>query len=108
MGALALGMALAFGLGGREVAARMLEGAYQTGQQNREQVKQDLRQGREKAKEEAERVRSQVQQTPIEGDTLAARYQREQEVGAVSDEPVAFEPAPEMETGATPPRRRGA
>lgn len=28
LGAIALGMALAFGLGGRDVAARMLEGAY--------------------------------------------------------------------------------
>ena len=36
LGAVALGMALAFGLGGREVAARMLEGAYQAGQQNRD------------------------------------------------------------------------
>jgi hypothetical protein len=99
MGAIALGMALAFGLGGREVAARMLEGAYQTGQQNREQIKEDLRQGRERAKEEADRMKTEVQEPNIEGDkTLAARYQGEQEPGGVAaDEPVAFEPASELE-----------
>jgi hypothetical protein len=35
MGAVALGMALAFGLGGRDVAARMLEDAYRSGQEER-------------------------------------------------------------------------
>jgi Mechanosensitive ion channel, conserved TM helix len=35
MGAVALGMALAFGLGGREVASRMLEDAYRRGQEER-------------------------------------------------------------------------
>ena len=53
MGAIALGAALAFGLGGREVAARMLEGAYQKGVENRDQVKQDLQLGKERAQREA-------------------------------------------------------
>jgi Conserved TM helix len=35
MGAVALGMALAFGLGGRDVASRMLEDAYRRGQAER-------------------------------------------------------------------------
>ncbi len=35
MGAVALGMALAFGLGGRDVASRMLEDAYRRGQEER-------------------------------------------------------------------------
>jgi Conserved TM helix len=35
MGAVALGMALAFGLGGRDVASRMLEDAYRRGQDER-------------------------------------------------------------------------
>ena len=39
MGALALGMALAFGLGGRDVASRMLEDAYRRGQQERERIR---------------------------------------------------------------------
>jgi hypothetical protein len=106
MGALALGMALAFGLGGREVAARMLEGAYQTGQQNREQVKQDLRQRRERAKEEADRLRTRAQEPTVEGDTLAARYESER-AGAVGDEPVAFEQDAELRTDVRPsPRSR--
>jgi hypothetical protein len=76
MGAIALGMALAFGLGGRDVAARMLEGAYQAGQANREQVKQDLQQGRERAEAEA--------RERIEGDDVAPLQS--------SDDVVAFEP----------------
>jgi hypothetical protein len=76
MGAIALGMALAFGLGGRDVAARMLEGAYQAGQANREQVKQDLQQGRECAEAEA--------RERIEGDDVAPLQS--------SDDVVAFEP----------------
>jgi hypothetical protein len=39
MGALALGMALAFGLGGRDVASRVLEDAYRRGQQERERIR---------------------------------------------------------------------
>ena len=35
MGAVALGAALAFGLGGRDVASRMLEEAYRRGQAER-------------------------------------------------------------------------
>ena len=42
LGSIALGAALAFGLGGRDVAARMLEGAYQKGQREAGQVKQDI------------------------------------------------------------------
>jgi len=34
IGAVALGSALAFGLGGRDVAAKMLSDAYQKGQEN--------------------------------------------------------------------------
>jgi hypothetical protein len=39
MGALALGMALAFGLGGRDVASRVLEDTYRRGQQERERIR---------------------------------------------------------------------
>ena len=53
LGAIALGSALAFGLGGRDVAARMLEGAYSNVQQNKDQWKRDLDQGMTRAKEEA-------------------------------------------------------
>ena len=57
IGALALAAALAFGLGGRDVAARMLEGAYQKGQESREQVRRDTQQGKERARQDFERVR---------------------------------------------------
>jgi hypothetical protein len=39
MGALALGMALAFGLGGRDVASRMLEDAYRRGREERARIR---------------------------------------------------------------------
>lgn len=53
LGAVALGSALAFGLGGREVAGRMLESAYQKGQANKEQFRRDLDRGVGRAKDEA-------------------------------------------------------
>lgn len=45
IGALALGMALAFGLGGRDVAARLLEQAYEKGQKNVAQAQTDAKKG---------------------------------------------------------------
>src|SRR5918998_3810928 len=53
IGALALGLALAFGLGGREVAAEMLRGAYRKGQEEKDQVKADVRKGADRAQEQA-------------------------------------------------------
>lgn len=41
LGALALGLALAFGLGGRDVAARILDNAYESGKKGVEQAKKD-------------------------------------------------------------------
>ena len=62
IGALALAAALAFGLGGRDVAARMLEGAYARGQASREQVRRDLEQGKERAREDVSRAREAAEQ----------------------------------------------
>jgi uncharacterized membrane protein YgcG len=53
MFAFALGLALAFGLGGREIAGRMLEDAYRKGQEHKEQVKSDFATGRDRAQSEA-------------------------------------------------------
>lgn len=53
IGAIAFGSALAFGLGGREVARELLQGAYEKGQANKEQFKRDLDQGMTRAREEA-------------------------------------------------------
>ena len=52
MGAVALGMALAFGLGGREVAAKLLNQAYEAGQKNAGQVKRDMEVGKRHAMSE--------------------------------------------------------
>ena len=52
MFALALGLALAFGLGGRPIAERMLSDAYDAGKRHKEQVKQDLDTGRQRAQAE--------------------------------------------------------
>jgi hypothetical protein len=49
MGAIALGLALAFGLGGRSVAQRMLEEAYEKGRQHKDQVRSDLQTGGDRA-----------------------------------------------------------
>ena len=53
MGAIALGLALAFGLGGRDVAGRLLETAYAKGQVVKDDVKQDVRSGIESGKAQA-------------------------------------------------------
>ena len=62
MGSIGLGMALAFGLGGREVAAQMLEGAYQRGQANSAQWRRDLEQGKEQARRDAEEVKGRAKE----------------------------------------------
>lgn len=50
MGALALGLALSFGLGGRDVAGRILEGAYDQGQKQIAQAKTDWGKSKKSAK----------------------------------------------------------
>lgn len=62
VGAIALGAALAFGLGGREVAREMLQGAYEKGQENKEQWKSDLDQGMSRAKDEAGSMKDEASQ----------------------------------------------
>ena len=74
LGAVALGSALAFGLGGRDVAARMLEGAYQKGQQNKEQIKQDFARGKEQAQREAQQKKDEMERGQMDED-LASRPQ---------------------------------
>jgi hypothetical protein len=103
MGAIALGMALAFGLGGRDVAARMLEGAYAAGQRNREQIKRDLQQGRDQAREDAERIKEKA-----EGDELVGvRGSSAGETGDVQFEPseqLTQQVQPGTPSRGTPPR----
>ena len=76
IGALALAAALAFGLGGREVAAQMLRGAYEKGQEQREQVRQDVRQGKERARGDIDRAKEKAQDS--EGDSVSGAPSRDQ------------------------------
>jgi hypothetical protein len=68
LGAIALGSALAFGLGGREVASRMLTQAYTSGQRRTAQAKHDLALGRQRAGQMAQQAvgetESQVEAAP--------------------------------------------
>jgi hypothetical protein len=73
LGAIALGSALAFGLGGRAVAERMLEGAYLNAQQNKGQWKRDLDQGMSRAKDEASSVAERVSSDDDRGGGANAR-----------------------------------
>jgi hypothetical protein len=60
LGMLALAGALAFGLGGRDVAAKMLADAYDAGQRNKSQVKTDMQTGRDRAEQQAERAQDRA------------------------------------------------
>ena len=60
IGAIALGSALAFGLGGREVASRMLEGAYQSGQEKAPQLREEAQQAKERAQATADALRERA------------------------------------------------
>ena len=61
LGSVALGMALAFGLGGREVAGRLLEDAYGKGEEKKDQVKDELETGKERAKDQAQEAKEKAQ-----------------------------------------------
>jgi hypothetical protein len=71
LGMLALAGALAFGLGGREVAADLLGSAYESGRQNKDQARRDMRQGRQRAEQEA-RTRTARVDTDSDGGARAA------------------------------------
>ena len=60
IGAVALGLALAFGLGGRDVAGQMLQQAYEKGKQNASSVKAEIRQASARTEAEAQRVKRQT------------------------------------------------
>ena len=61
IGGVFLAMALAFGLGGREVAGRMLSDAYDKGQEQRGQVRRDMELGKERGKQDAQRAKDEAQ-----------------------------------------------
>jgi hypothetical protein len=61
LGAICLGFALAFGLGGREVAGRMLASAYESGQQALPQIKDEAQQAKEQASEDVGKLKEQAE-----------------------------------------------
>lgn len=60
LGMLALAGALAFGLGGRDVAAQMLSDAYDAGQRNKDQAKRDMQAGKQRAQQQAEQQKGRL------------------------------------------------
>ena len=62
LGSVGLGMALAFGLGGRETAAQLVSDAYDKGQERQDQVKLDMQLGKERSQREAERAKQKLQE----------------------------------------------
>ena len=62
LGSIALGFALAFGLGGRDVARLMLMGAYEAGQQKMPQMRTEMQQAKRQAADQVQAVKDQVQE----------------------------------------------
>lgn len=60
LGAVSLGLALAFGLGGREVAGRMLGDLYDKAQANKGKVAADVKRGASRAKNKADDLGDQA------------------------------------------------
>ena len=58
IGAAALGLALAFGLGGRDHAARLLDQAYQAAERNVSTAKQDMARAKRNTEGEVNKIRS--------------------------------------------------
>ena len=72
IGGVFLAMALAFGLGGREVAGQMLSDAYQKGQEQRGQVRRDMELGKERGKDDARRAKAEAERRAGNGDVASA------------------------------------
>ncbi|HWI44074.1 MAG TPA: hypothetical protein VNS81_10670 [Nocardioides sp.] len=99
MGALALGLALAFGLGGRGVAQKMLEDAYEKGRQERSRVKADIQTGKARAEAEAHRMQAR------HGDTTATTTAGASATDTVEARPASYAPSqtPQGSDFAPPP-----
>jgi hypothetical protein len=90
--AIALGSALAFGLGGREVARELLQGAYDKGREHKDELRRDLDQGITRAKEEAGSVRESMSSPTSDRDRDVTRP-----VGTTAAAaPAMLEPAHEL------------
>ena len=92
VGALALGAALAFGLGGRDVAGRMLEGAYTAGQARKDEFRRDLETGITRAR--AERERALDEEPVVEDPRPVADAKPEDDVELSERETTIFDTKP--------------
>jgi small-conductance mechanosensitive channel len=76
LGSLGLGMALAFGLGGRETAARLVSGAYDKGQARQDQVKRDMQLGKQRAERQADQQKDRLASASSDGARAAGSGNR--------------------------------
>jgi len=93
----ALGLALAFGLGGREVASKMVGDAFQKGQEKSGAVRRDLETGKERGQQDAERAKQRAQQEH------AARSTEGDAAAPGGTQPQAAPPPAEASPGTPPP-----
>jgi hypothetical protein len=91
IGAVALGSALAFGLGGRDAAADLINSGYRNAQQQSDQVRADVQTGRERGQAEAQQYTQQY--APADQPTQVTRPPQ-------ATQPVA--PASHHDNGAAP------
>ena len=100
IGSLALGLALAFGLGGRGVAERLLEKAYDKGDEKQEEARRDYELAKERGQQDYEQAKGRAQQehqARAGGDTAGGTQQAPQ--------PGSGRPAGEPAPGGAPRRR---
>ena len=64
LGGIVLAAALAFGLGGRNAAQRLLDGAYEKGQAAMPQAREEMALAKERAAERAQEVRRSIDEPP--------------------------------------------
>jgi hypothetical protein len=69
LGAAALAMALAFGLGGRDLADRVLTDAYEHGREQRGRVRPDMEVGKERGRQGAVRAKAEASRRTGDGAT---------------------------------------
>jgi Conserved TM helix len=81
LGAIALGFALAFGLGGRSVAQRMLENAYASGQQAMPRMKAEAQIAKRQAAADAEALKAKAEASGDRSGQPGARAGGSDELG---------------------------
>jgi Conserved TM helix len=64
LGAIALGFALAFGLGGRDVAGQMLQAAYASGREAMPRLREEAQQAKEQGAQDVDRLKEKLPDSP--------------------------------------------